>query len=90
MRPKEKYNQQQKEYRLRNPLKVKARKAVFVHLRAGTLERKPCEVCGKIKAEAHHDNYKKPLKIQWLCKLHHVWADRLLKYKKEEFSTPKR
>lgn len=57
-------------YRLRNPDKIKARKIVFVELRAGKLKRQPC-FCG-VKGEAHHDDYSKPLQITWLCKKHHV------------------
>ena len=89
MKDRERYNQLQKEYRERSPEKVKARKVVFVFLRSGELKRLPCELCGNPKSEAHHEDYKKPLKIQWLCKLHHVWADKLLKYKKK-LSTPRR
>ncbi len=31
----------------------------------------PCEVCGSILTERHHDDYSKPLEIRWLCKIHH-------------------
>jgi hypothetical protein len=34
------------------------------------LDRQPCEICGE-KAEAHHDNYDKPLEVRWLCFFHH-------------------
>ena len=39
-------------------------------IQQGKIERKPCEMCGK-KAEAHHDDYSKPLEIRWLCFRHH-------------------
>jgi hypothetical protein len=41
-------------------------------IRRGILIRKPCEVCGKKKVEAHHNDYIKPLEVRWLCKKHHV------------------
>ena len=40
-------------------------------IEAGRLTRQPCEICGKIEVEAHHDDYYKPLDIRWLCKFHH-------------------
>ena len=41
-------------------------------IRDGKLMKRPCEICNNIKAEAHHDDYEKPLEIRWLCKKHHV------------------
>lgn len=46
-------------------------------LRRGLLARKPCSVCGKERAEAHHPNYKKPLEVIWLCRKHHKELHRL-------------
>lgn len=40
-------------------------------IRVGTLVRKPCEVCGAAKTDAHHDDYSKPLAVRWLCRRHH-------------------
>lgn len=44
-----------------------ARKQVQWHL-----EKLPCELCGDLKAEAHHDDYSKALNIMWLCRKHHM------------------
>lgn len=55
-----------KEYAKAHPEKIKARYTLNNALKRGELERKPCEICGK-KAEAHHDNYDKPLEVKWLC-----------------------
>jgi hypothetical protein len=40
-------------------------------VRRGLIEKKPCEVCGSIDAEAHHDDYDRPLAVRWLCRAHH-------------------
>lgn len=58
-------------YRAPSEEKRVARLAVTHAIEAGRLERKPCEVCGKV-AEAHHDDYSKPLEIRWLCRRHHA------------------
>src|SRR5215471_17099605 len=57
-----------KAYREENPQKIKARSIVTNALAAGKLVRGVCEVCGISPAEAHHDDYAKPLEIRWLCK----------------------
>lgn len=48
----------------------KARSELNHYLRDKHIERKPCEICGE-KAEAHHDDYNKPLEVRWLCFKHH-------------------
>ena len=54
----------------RYPEKAKARRAVSYAVRTGKLKRQPCGVCGE-RAEAHHENYSRPLEITWLCLKHH-------------------
>lgn len=56
----------------KDPLKVWARKATHSALARGILERKPCEVCGDEKSDAHHEDYSKPLEIRWFCRAHHM------------------
>lgn len=46
--------------------KTKARSLARYHL-----ERKPCEICGDINVNAHHEDYSKPLEVRWLCTKHH-------------------
>jgi hypothetical protein len=55
----------------RYPEKVHARKLLFDAVRQGKIKRRPCEVCGHIKVEGHHDDYSKPYEVHWLCKKHH-------------------
>ena len=57
--------------RERHPLQRKARVIVGNAIRDGRLTRQPCEVCGA-KAQAHHDDYSKPLDVRWLCTTHHA------------------
>lgn len=52
-------------------VKLRARWAVWRAIRSGKLKRRPCEVCGVLRAHAHHDDYLKPLKVRWLCRQHH-------------------
>lgn len=54
--------------------KIRVRRAVRDALASGALAKGLCEVgrgcAGRI--EAHHDDYKKPLVVRWLCKCHHA------------------
>jgi hypothetical protein len=59
-------------YRERFPEKGKAHRLIHNAIMSGDIFRQPCEVCGKSKAEAHHDDYSKPLDVRWLCKKHHA------------------
>lgn len=54
-----------------NPKKRAAQIAVGNALRDGKINSSPCEVCGNPKAQAHHDDYNKPLEVRWLCTTHH-------------------
>lgn len=56
----------------RYPKRVEARRVIARELRAGRMERGPCEVCGETKAQAHHDDYDRPLAVRWLCVEHHA------------------
>ena len=53
------------------PEKKRAQRLVCSALKSGKLTKQPCEVCGKDKVQAHHDDYSKPLDVRWLCFLHH-------------------
>lgn len=55
------------------------RNTVRLAMLKGTLTKKPCEQCGAEPAEAHHDDYSKPLDVRWLCKRHHGEHHRAIK-----------
>lgn len=60
----------------RFPGKAAAHRAVKNALRSGKLARANCEACGAAGAEAHHDDYSKPLEVRWLCRsCHHRWHE---------------
>ena len=54
----------------------KAQSLCNTAIKNGTLVRQSCEVCGKKKGQAHHDDYTKPLDVRWLCPKHHAQADK--------------
>ena len=51
--------------------RANARSKVKTYVRRGIITKGPCEVCGA-KAEAHHEDYNKPLEVTWLCRKHHL------------------
>lgn len=58
-----------------------AHNAVARALKKGTLERKPCQMCGETKlVHAHHDDYSKYLDVMWLCVVHHKARHAYLEY----------
>lgn len=59
-------------YIQKNPLKRAAHVACNNAIRDGRIKKFPCEICGKEKAQAHHDDYSKPLDVRWLCTKHHA------------------
>jgi len=58
----------------RTPIERAAHDAVKNALKNGTMQAQPCEICGDLNSETHHDDYTKPLDVRWLCKIDHkVW-----------------
>lgn len=79
-RKKQKLESQKRQRKL-NPHKYLARLKVHRALKKGTLERKPCKVCRDTKVQAHHEDYTKPLEVEWYCQSHHSIVDKILRSK---------
>ena len=58
-------------WRQANPQAVAAKRLAYDAKRRGDLMPEPCKACGAEPAEAHHEDYNKPLEVRWLCRLHH-------------------
>jgi hypothetical protein len=56
-----------------------ARDRVKMALENKSLTRQLCMLCGGT-AEAHHNDYYKPLEVMWLCRKHHKQLHSLLKH----------
>lgn len=52
-------------------VKDNARSYANVYRRRGALTPEPCEDCGNPEVVMHHDDYSKPLQVNWLCQEHH-------------------
>lgn len=68
------------EHRKRNPEKARAWNAVQRAVKSGLLVRpEKCSRCDvECKPEASHDDYDRPLDVEWLCKTCHRHKDRPL------------
>lgn len=73
------YADKRSQYNKLNPEKRAAHFAVRNAVLRGEIKQAPCMVCGDVRSEAHHEDYTKPLDVQWLCRLHH--RQRHAKYK---------
>lgn len=62
---------QRQESELRALAKKVIREETKHALYHGWIKKQPCEVCGEVKAEAHHPDYNDPYTVKWLCYYHH-------------------
>jgi len=59
-------------HRARHPDRIYARNMITRLIGKGVISRQPCSTCGSPNAQAHHEDYSKPLDITWLCYDHHM------------------
>lgn len=55
-----------------------SRQAARDALKRGALVREPCEVCGRVDSQMHHDDYAQPLVVRWFCWPHHAEYHRVV------------
>jgi hypothetical protein len=70
-------------YQEKNPEKKYAHEQVRYAIKTGRLAPQPCEVCCHTIVDAHHDDYREPLKVRWLCRTHHAELHRSLNERDE-------
>jgi len=58
-------------YRKNNKIKIKAHKIIHKYIKQGIIKAEKCRDCDRLDTHAHHPDYTKPLKIIWLCPIHH-------------------
>ena len=54
-----------------NEVKIKAQDKLHKAVASGKIQRKPCSICGDLRAQGHHEDYTKPLEVVWYCQKHH-------------------
>ena len=54
------------------PWKVIARRETNKLINSKKIIKKPCEVCGDIRSETHHSDYKDYINVNFLCRKHHT------------------
>lgn len=68
---KEEIEQKRRIRREAGNIKDFAREAVHWAVKSGRLKKQSCEKCYCLVAQAHHEDYTKPLEVVWLCKRCH-------------------
>ena len=73
-----------KDWYYRNKNKTKSHHILNYAIFKNEIERKPCAICKKSDAHAHHDDYSKPLAVDWLCRdCHGLWHQLLNEWERQ-------
>lgn len=81
---KRKSTEAKKRWVRKNQHKKQAHHAVTNAMRDGRLKRQPCEKCGAEDTQAHHEDYSKPLAVNWLCVPCHAAHHRSIREKERQ------
>ena len=61
-----------KAYKKKYPVRHAATFMLNYAVQNGRIKKMPCQVCGSItRIHGHHEDYYKPLDVEWLCAKHH-------------------
>jgi len=75
-------------WRDKNKHKMKAHKILRNALISNELDKEVCKICGKNETIAHHDDYSKPLEVDWLClDCHGLWHQILNEWERQGLFT---
>ena len=77
----------QKIWRSKNNEKILAHQELHRAIKFGEIEKSQCVICKNKNAHAHHDDYSKPLEVDWLCRnCHGLWHRILNEWKRQKES----
>lgn len=64
-----------KNYYKKYPERIKATQIIYRAIKEGIIKRGKCRDCDRLDVQGHHPDYFKPLKVIWLCPIHHKLED---------------
>jgi len=67
----EKWGEYDRKWKASHVEALRAQRILFIAIRAGRIIRPDTCSCGNPNPEGHHEDYSKPLKVDWLCLKYH-------------------